>query len=116
MNYRHAYHAGNFADVLKHAVLALVIEHLKQKPSPFRVIDTHAGIGLYDLGGEHAEKTGEWKDGIGRIFGADLPRRRGRDPGALSVRHSGRESGRESSSAIRAVLSSRAVSCAAATR
>ena len=50
MNYRHAYHAGNFADVLKHAVLALVIEHLKQKPAPFRVIDTHAGIGVYDLG------------------------------------------------------------------
>ena len=49
MNYRHAYHAGNFADVVKHAVLALVIEHLKLKPAPFRVIDTHAGIGLYDL-------------------------------------------------------------------
>jgi 23S rRNA (adenine2030-N6)-methyltransferase len=74
MNYRHAYHAGNFADVLKHAVLALVIEHLKQKPSPFRVIDTHAGTGLYELGGEHAQKTGEWKEGIGRIFGTDMPR------------------------------------------
>jgi 23S rRNA (adenine2030-N6)-methyltransferase len=73
MNYRHVYHAGNFADVLKHAVLALVIEHLKQKPSPFRVIDTHAGAGLYELGGEHAGKTGEWKEGIGRIFGTDLP-------------------------------------------
>lgn len=73
MNYRHVYHAGNFADVLKHAVLALVIEHLKQKPSPFRVIDTHAGAGLYDLSGEEAQKTGEWKDGIGRLLGAKLP-------------------------------------------
>ena len=54
MNYRHAYHAGNFADVLKHVVLALVIEHLKAKPSPFRVIDTHAGIGLYDLASDAA--------------------------------------------------------------
>jgi 23S rRNA (adenine2030-N6)-methyltransferase len=73
MNYRHAYHAGNFADVLKHAVLALVIEHLKQKPSPFRVIDTHAGAGLYELGSEESQKTGEWGEGIGRIFGAGLP-------------------------------------------
>ncbi len=68
MNYRHAYHAGNFADVLKHAVLALVIEHLKLKPAPFRVIDTHAGLGVYDLGCEAAEKTGEWRQGIGRIL------------------------------------------------
>lgn len=73
MNYRHAYHAGNFADVLKHAVLALVIEHLKQKPTPFRVIDTHAGIALYDLVGEAAQKTGEWREGIGRLLSADLP-------------------------------------------
>ena len=72
MNYRHAYHAGNFADVLKHAVLALVIEHLKRKPAPFRVIDTHAGVGLYDLSGAEAAKTGEWRDGIGRLFGAAL--------------------------------------------
>ncbi len=73
MNYRHDYHAGNFADVLKHAVLALVIEHLKQKPAPFRVIDTHAGAGLYDLGGSEAEKTGEWRNGIGRLLNARLP-------------------------------------------
>ncbi len=73
MNYRHAFHAGNFADVLKHAVLALVIEHLKLKPAPFRVIDTHAGIGLYDLGAEAALKTGEWRGGIGRVIDADLP-------------------------------------------
>jgi 23S rRNA (adenine2030-N6)-methyltransferase len=73
MNYRHAYHVGNFADVVKHAVLCLVIEHLKQKPAPFRVIDTHAGAGLYDLGGTEAAKTGEWKDGIGRLWGETLP-------------------------------------------
>lgn len=72
MNYRHAYHAGNFADVVKHAVLALVIEHMKQKPAPFRVIDTHAGIGLYDLTAEQAQKTGEWREGIGRLMRADL--------------------------------------------
>jgi len=73
VNYRHAYHAGNFADVLKHAALALVIEHLKLKPTPFRVIDTHAGVGLYDLSGEAATKTGEWREGIGRILSAELP-------------------------------------------
>lgn len=72
MNYRHAYHAGNFADVVKHAVLALVIEHLKLKPAPFRVIDTHAGIGVYDLGSLEAQKTGEWREGIGRVLEAQL--------------------------------------------
>lgn len=69
MNYRHAYHAGNFADVLKHLVLVFIIEHLKKKDKPFRVIDTHAGIGLYDLSGQEAGKTGEWHDGIGRLLG-----------------------------------------------
>ncbi len=73
MNYRHAYHAGNFADVLKHIVLTLVIEHLKRKPSPFRVIDTHAGAGHYDLAADASEKTGEWRSGIGRLIGAPLP-------------------------------------------
>lgn len=73
MNYRHAYHAGNFADVLKHAVLTLVIEHLKLKPAPFRVIDTHAGIGSYDLSSSEAQKTGEWLEGIGRLIDAQLP-------------------------------------------
>jgi 23S rRNA (adenine2030-N6)-methyltransferase len=71
MNYRHAYHAGNFADVLKHAVLSLVLVHLAKKPTPFRVIDTHAGIGMYDLAGEEAGQTGEWRGGIGRLIGAD---------------------------------------------
>lgn len=72
MNYRHAYHAGNFADVLKHVVLTLVLTYMKQKPQPFRVIDTHAGAGRYDLGGQEAAKTGEWRDGIGRLLGAEL--------------------------------------------
>ncbi|MBY0225196.1 MAG: 23S rRNA (adenine(2030)-N(6))-methyltransferase RlmJ [Hyphomicrobium sp.] len=73
MNYRHAYHAGNFADVLKHLVLTLVIEHLKQKPAPFRVIDTHAGVGLYDLTGIEAEKTSEWQGGIAKLLAEPLP-------------------------------------------
>jgi 23S rRNA (adenine2030-N6)-methyltransferase len=73
MNYRHGYHAGNFADVVKHAVLARVIDYMKQKPRPFRVIDTHAGAGRYDLAGPEASKTGEWRDGIGRIYNAELP-------------------------------------------
>lgn len=73
MNYRHVYHAGNFADVLKHLVLVLVISHLKRKASPFRVIDTHAGAGHYDLSSIEAEKTGEWREGIGRLLAADLP-------------------------------------------
>ncbi|MDX2307505.1 MAG: 23S rRNA (adenine(2030)-N(6))-methyltransferase RlmJ [Hyphomicrobium sp.] len=73
MNYRHVYHAGNFADVLKHLTLALVIEHLKLKPAPFRVIDTHAGTGLYDLSSEEAAKTGEWRTGIGRLIGRPAP-------------------------------------------
>ena len=73
MNYRHAYHAGNFADVVKHAVLARIVDYLKRKPGAFRVIDTHAGIGLYDLSDEEAQKTGEWRDGIGRLLEADLP-------------------------------------------
>lgn len=73
MNYRHAYHAGNFADVHKHATLALVLEHLKRKEAPFLYADTHAGIGAYDLASVQAEKTGEWKDGIGRVLEAGAP-------------------------------------------
>lgn len=75
MNYRHAYHAGNHADVLKHAVLARLLEHMKKKDKPFRVIDAHAGIGLYDLAGIEAGKTGEWEGGIGKLaesFDADV--------------------------------------------
>jgi 23S rRNA (adenine2030-N6)-methyltransferase len=71
VNYRHAYHAGNFADVLKHAVLTRVIEYLKRKETPFRVVDTHAGCGRYALDSTEAAKTGEWRGGIGRLLGAD---------------------------------------------
>ncbi|MBD9493490.1 MULTISPECIES: 23S rRNA (adenine(2030)-N(6))-methyltransferase RlmJ [unclassified Ensifer] len=73
MNYRHIYHAGNFADVLKHAVLARLINYLQQKEKAFRVLDTHAGIGLYDLSSEEAQKTGEWRDGVGRLLDGELP-------------------------------------------
>lgn len=68
MNYRHAYHAGNFADVLKHAVLCLGLTYLKKKEAAFRVLDSHAGIGCYDLAGAEAEKTGEWRHGIGKLI------------------------------------------------
>lgn len=73
MNYRHAFHAGNFADVVKHITLTRILAYLMVKDAPFRVIDTHAGVGLYDLLGGEAERTGEWRDGIGRLFAADLP-------------------------------------------
>ena len=70
MNYRHAFHAGNFADVVKHAVLVRILVHLCQKPASFRVIDTHAGAGRYDLAGEEAQRSGEWREGIGRLVAA----------------------------------------------
>lgn len=73
MNYRHAYHAGNFAHVLKHAALALILQYMTAKPQPLRVIDVHAGIGSYDLDSVEAGKTGEWQGGIGRVFGCELP-------------------------------------------
>lgn len=73
MNYRHAYHAGNFADVVKHIVLVRILDYLKRKPGAFRVIDTHAGPGLYDLASQEAQKTGEWRDGIARLLDAELP-------------------------------------------
>ncbi len=73
MNYRHAFHAGNFADVLKHAVLALCFEHLKAKAKPFRYIDTHAGIGLYDLTSDEARRSPEFEDGVQRVIAADKP-------------------------------------------
>ncbi len=62
MNYRHAFHAGNFADVVKHAVLVRILAYLRRKPAPFRIIDTHAGAGRYDLAGEEAQRSGEWRD------------------------------------------------------
>ncbi|MBM3601209.1 MAG: 23S rRNA (adenine(2030)-N(6))-methyltransferase RlmJ [Alphaproteobacteria bacterium] len=70
MNYRHAFHAGGFGDVVKHAAVAMMIEALKRKDKPFYALDTHAGIGRYDLGGAAAEKTGEWRQGILKVIEA----------------------------------------------
>lgn len=68
MNYQHAFHAGNFADIHKHAILARVLVHLRQKPAAFRVIDSHAGAGRYDLLAAEASRGGEWRDGIARLW------------------------------------------------
>lgn len=68
MNYRHAFHAGGPADVVKHAVLVRILVHLRNKPAAFRVIDTHAGAGLYDLRGPEANRSPEWRDGIHRLL------------------------------------------------
>ena len=73
MNYRHAFHAGNFADVMKHAILARLVLSLQRKEKAFRVIDTHAGRGIYDLRQGEAERTREWRDGIGRLLDTSLP-------------------------------------------
>jgi 23S rRNA (adenine2030-N6)-methyltransferase len=72
MNYRHAFHAGNFADVIKHVVLTRILTYLQEKPAAFRVIDSHAGAGLYDLSGTEAQRTGEWLTGIARLMQARL--------------------------------------------
>jgi 23S rRNA (adenine2030-N6)-methyltransferase len=72
VNYRHAYHAGNVGDCMKHALLVWLIRALLRKPAPFAVLDTHAGIGRYDLDAGPAERTGEWRSGIGRLL-ADPP-------------------------------------------
>ncbi|MDT3585555.1 23S rRNA (adenine(2030)-N(6))-methyltransferase RlmJ [Cronobacter sakazakii] len=71
LSYRHSFHAGNHADVLKHTVQSLIIESLKEKEKPFLYLDTHAGAGRYLLSGEHAERTGEYLEGIARIWQRD---------------------------------------------
>ena len=70
MNYRHAFHAGSFADVIKHIVLVRILTYLQEKPAAFRIIDTHAGAGLYDLAGDEASRSGEWLTGIARVMQA----------------------------------------------
>src|SRR6201999_1201819 len=70
MNYRHAFHAGSFADVIKHIVLVRILTYLQEKPAAFRVIDTHAGAGRYDLTGDEARRGGEWLTGIARVLQA----------------------------------------------
>lgn len=72
MNYRHAFHAGSFADVIKHAVLCRILDYLRGKQAAFRVIDTHAGAGLYDLTSAEASRGGEWHEGIERLMAAQL--------------------------------------------
>jgi 23S rRNA (adenine2030-N6)-methyltransferase len=68
MNYRHAFHAGNFGDCVKHALLLALLRALRRKPAPFGVLDTHAGIGDYDLTAAEPQRTGEWRDGIARVM------------------------------------------------
>src|SRR5262245_47603936 len=73
VNYQHDFHAGNFADVLSIAFFCRFLRYLCGKPAAFRVIDTHAGSGLYDLAGEKALRGGEWQDGIGKLMAAKIP-------------------------------------------
>ncbi|WP_091342579.1 23S rRNA (adenine(2030)-N(6))-methyltransferase RlmJ [Alkalimonas amylolytica] len=73
LSYRHSFHAGNFADVLKHLVQVAILEYLKRKDKPFCYHDTHSGAGLYSLSGEHASKTGEYQSGIGVLFNQAVP-------------------------------------------
>lgn len=73
MNYRHAFHAGNFADVFKHIFLVRILEYLKRKDTPLRFIDTHAGIGSYNLAGDEAQRTGEWQSGIAKLLAVPCP-------------------------------------------
>ena len=72
MNYLHAFHAGNFADVHKHIVLLMLLEYLRKKPKPFFVLDTHAGRGLYDLKSDEAQRGGEWQGGVAKVLAAQL--------------------------------------------
>ncbi|MFV3308610.1 23S rRNA (adenine(2030)-N(6))-methyltransferase RlmJ [Pseudomonas sp. NY15181] len=71
MNYRHAYHAGNHADVFKHIALARIFALMARKDTPFAYLDSHSGVGLYDLLGDEASRTGEWESGIGRLWERD---------------------------------------------
>ena len=74
LSYRHQFHAGNVSDVFKHALLCRLLLALGRKDKPYFVLDTHAGLGLYDLQHDWSEKTGEWRKGIARVFGrSDAP-------------------------------------------
>lgn len=72
MNYRHIYHAGNFADVFKHWILTLILAKLHDKPTPFCMLDTHASLGMYDLEHPHAQKTLEFTSGVAQLYGKNL--------------------------------------------
>jgi 23S rRNA (adenine2030-N6)-methyltransferase len=73
VNYRHVFHAGNFADVFKHAILARILVYLTRKDAPLRFLDTHAGAGRYDLSSEAARRSPEWRDGVARLLKARPP-------------------------------------------
>jgi len=73
MNYRHAFHAGNFADIFKHAILTRILVYLMRKDAPLRFLDTHAGLGSYSLAGKEAQRSGEWREGVGRLLKAAPP-------------------------------------------
>jgi 23S rRNA (adenine2030-N6)-methyltransferase len=73
LSYRHSFHSGNFADILKHIVVVEILEHLIKKEKPFEYIDTHSGAGLFDLKSEHAQKLCEHADGIGKLKANDPP-------------------------------------------
>src|ERR1700759_1413235 len=73
VNYRHVYHAGNHSEILKHVVLVKVLSYLRRKETPFFVLDTHAGLGMYDLKSHEARKTGEAELGVGKVLKRDLP-------------------------------------------
>jgi 23S rRNA (adenine2030-N6)-methyltransferase len=73
LNYRHAFHAGNFADCFKHALYVWLLRAMQRKETGFFALDTHAGIGFYDLSASEAERTGEWRGGIGKVMEADPP-------------------------------------------
>src|SRR5208282_1971061 len=73
MNYRHAFHAGSFSDVLKHAILARILVYVTRKEAPVRFIDTHAGAGRYDLSSAEAARSPEWREGVARVMTAQPP-------------------------------------------
>ena len=82
-SYRHAFHAGNHADVLKHTVLIAMMRHLTQKEAALTVVDTHAGAGLYRLDGDYAGTSGEAADGVIKLFAALKPA--GKSPPSIPV-------------------------------
>ena len=102
MNYRHAFHAGGFADVIKHIVLVRMLAYLQEKPAAFRVIDTHAGAGVYDLTSEEARRGGEWLTGIARIMQARFSEKTAAAAQALSRHRQGLQSASATSWPIRA--------------
>lgn len=73
LSYRHSFHAGNFADIVKHIVLVEILNHLKKKETPFEYIDTHSGTGLYNLGAPDSQKLQEYAGGIGKLNFSDFP-------------------------------------------